>query len=578
MLPEGETKTARPGRYPTMRLFRRTILCSFCLLISLQAGCREAAEPRVTAPGESRAALMGVEDLQRALDRPHLADLVAAIDEGDRIRHELADGTRVLITRDRGHVVAIIDDDGDMPADATGPDGDSDCLAVDMDADGSLDRTIDYDDLDADGRADQMVQTYTVQSTWGRRPFMVIARDFDAGPLRLWSLRDYGYTQRPCQWDCDFGGDGWFAMFRRSGGRWIATLECPFNFYDLDGDARAEETVRIIAEGTRLHSARYSINADNDRTGEQLYDYDVSVTCLGSVGAPRRALERLTHRSGDRVGPMLRWESVRETARAADWERCLLIWDENDHNVAARKPGRERWEGILNASFRGFPQEGGPPTLRANKRFELDADFSGEMRLYWWPADGRLHLYGAEQGAIDVDYDYDDATDLHIEYADTDEDGFFDRRTVSYPRTDLPDRTIDGPREYTIPGKPDGTTIPLDYEAISPFWPEQMAGHSQAAADLLTALGATADRLDLPFHCEALDFYETATADDFACIDRLRASAEAERYYRELTVELAFAHLIADAPEPAAERLREARERWDAGDAAGAVGHLSTAN
>jgi hypothetical protein len=187
--------------------------------------------------------------------------------------------------------------------------------------------------------------------------------------------------------------------------------------------------------------------------------------------------------------------------RDGDWRRCLLIWDENDHNVAARKPDRERWEGILNAAWRGFPQEGGPPTLTANKRFELDADFSGRMRLYWWPADARLHLHGAEQGAIEVDFDYDGATDLHIEYADTDDDGFFDRRTISYPGTDLPPRTIDGPREYAVPGAVgtlpplrDGEvgqggearpgrdlaeTLPLDYEAIAPFWPEQMSARSQ---------------------------------------------------------------------------------------------------
>jgi hypothetical protein len=198
------------------------------------------------------------------------------------------------------------------------------------------------------------------------------------------------------------------------------------------------------------------------------------------------------------------------------------------------------------------------------------------MRLYWWEADGRLHLHGAEQGGIEVDYDYDGATDMHVEYADTDEDGFFDRRTISFPGLDLPDHRVDGPRAYTIPGS-DGsaTTLPLDYEAIAPFWPEQMRSRSRAARELLDALAQTAVRLGLPLQTEPLDFYETATAEDFAFIERLRASDEARRYYRELAVHWAFAHLIGDAPEAEVARLREARELWDTGDLLEAVGLLT---
>lgn len=554
-------------------LFRVIALSALSMIVGVNAGCQRSV-PRTTAAGESRAALLGLQALQAELDRPDLRDQVSALEEGDLIRHTLPDGTKLLITRDRGHVVVIIDDDGDMPDDATGPDGDGDCLAVDMDADGSIDRSFDYDDLDGDGRADQMVQTYTVQSTWGRRPFLVISRDFDEGPLRLMALQDYGYVQRPCQWESDFGGDGWFAMFRRESGRWVATLECPFNFYDLDGDALAEETVRIIAEGTTLHSARYSINADNDLTEGQLYDYDVSVTCLGRDTVPEDARETFTHRSGDQVGPMLRWERAREVARGAGWDRALLIWDENDHNVAERKPDRERWEGILNAAWRGFPQEGGPPTLTLNKRFELDADCSGRMRLYWWAADARLHLHGAEQGAVEVDYDYDGVTDLQIEYSDANDDGFFGHRTVSYPGTDLPARSIDGRRDYAPPRSAEDRTLTYEYEAIASFWPREMATRSEDAAALLEALGNTAGRLGLTLHREALDFYETATEADFAYIERLRASDEARRYYREVAVDLAFAHLIADAREAEAGetgRLISARERYDAGDLRGAA-------
>ncbi len=549
-------------------------------LACIEGGCQSRrAVSRDTRDGESRAALLGLEELQAELDTPEMREIVGRAAQDRHIHHTLDDGTSMLITRDRGHLLFILDDDGDMTPDATGPDGDSDCLALDMDADGSLDRTFDYDDLNHDGVADRMVQTYTVRSTWGERPFLVIARDFDRGPRGLWALDDYGYVQRTCEWDCDFGGAAWFAMFRRSGGRWVATLEAPFCFYDPDGDALPEEAVRLTAEGTRLHSARYSINADNDRTEDQPYDYDVSVTCLGSAEVPAASQETFTHRSGDSIGPILRWEDAREVVRDTAWQRCLLIWDENDHNIAARTPDRERWEGILNAEWRGFPQEGGPPTLRLNKRFELDGDYSGRMRLYWSPVDARLHLYGAEQGAIEVDYDYDGALDLQIEYADTDRDGFLDRRTISYPGTELPSRTVDIPLQSAVSGRRTGETLPLEYAAIAPFWRREMLARSDAVARLLDGLRAAAERLGLTLNRDALGFYETAGADEFAWIARLRESDEARRYYREVAVELAFAHLIADAeagdqPREEISRLLSARRLYDAGDLEAAKNRL----
>jgi|LSQX01.3.fsa_nt_gb hypothetical protein len=558
------------------RTLRISVLLLICAtlgtLVCIEGGCQSRrGASRQTRDGEARAALLGLEELQTALDGPEMREIVGRAAQDRYIHHTLADGTSMLITKDQGHLLFILDDDGDMTADATGPDGDSDCLALDMDADGSLDRTFDYDDLNHDGVADQMVQTYTVHSTWGERPFLVIARDFDRGPQRLWSLDDYGYVQRACEWDCDFGGAAWFAMFRRSGQRWIATLEAPFCFYDPDGDALPEEALRLIAEGTRLESARYSINADNDRTLDQPYDYDVSVTCLGSAEVPAASQEIFTHRSGDSAGPILRWEDAREVVRDTAWERCLLIWDENDHNIAERSPDRERWEGILNAEWRGFPQEGGPPSLAINKRFELDGDYSGRMRVYWSPADARLHLHGAEQGAIEVDYDYDGKLDLQVEYADTDRDGFFDSRTISYPQTKLPSRTVDAPLAGAVRGSRDGQTLPLDYAAIAPFWRREMLARSDAAAQVLDAMRAAADSLGLTLHRDVLDFYETATVEEFAWIERLRESDEARRYYREVAVELAFAHLLADAeagdqPPEEISRLLSARRLYDAGE------------
>ncbi len=516
-------------------------------------------------------ALLGVGPAQEAMRDPQLLARLRS-DPQRPIHRDLPDGTHAMFYRDGRAIIAVIDDDGNMTAADTRPDGVNDCLAVDADADGLFDRTIDYDDTNGDGIADTMVQTYRHGSTWGNRPFLVLIRDLDTGPLRLWHLHDYAYWQRECQWQCDFAGDGYFVMFRRdiADGRWIAHFEASFCFYDLDGDGLPEETVRITATDTTLRSARYSINADNDTTEGQLYDYDVGITCLGNVKLPAEAGDTFTTRAGDKAGPFLGWGRTRETAREMDWSRALLIWDENDHNVAARAPDHERWEGLINSHYRGFPQEGGPACGTINKRYELDADFSGRMKLYYWPADARLHLYGAEQGTLLADYDCDGKADLIVEYLDTDGDGCFDTRKLSYSSPNLSARTITGPTFYRPPAGESAASdetmlIPFSYAQIAELWPDMLTARLAANSALLKAISDFAARTSLPFFTAPMDFYERATPAQFPYIERLRASREARRFYQDITIELAFSHLILHADKQQAPELKRVRRLYDCG-------------
>lgn len=528
-----------------------------------------------------RPRLLGIEPAQRALDDPALLKQIMQLPSDGCIHRVLDDKTAALFYRDGNTILAAIDDDGSMLPDATGPDGVNDCLAVSGMRDGRFDRTIDYTDTDGDGDADVMVQTYTVYSTWGRRPFMVLIVDLDDGPLSLWKLHNYGYWQSECQWESDFAGDGYFVMFRRNPAddAWVATFEAPFCFYNRDDDPYPEETVRLTATGTTLHSARYSINADNDVTEGKLYDYDVGITCLGRPEAPEDAWTSFTHRSGDTAGPFLAWDKARETVRRLDWARALLVWDENDHNVAERDGGEERWEGILNSAYRGFPQEGGPPCGVPNKRFELDADYSGRMRVYYWPADGRIHLFGAEVGTLQVDYDYDGIYDMRIEYSDTNGDGFFDRREVGYTGGP-PMRTIAGPTRYGLSGT-DATDaiLTFDYAEIAEFWPNELCRHVEQTALLLEQLATTAEALRIGIPTGPMDFYEHATEREFAYIDRLRASTEARRYYQDVAVEMAFGGLIQACEDSGSKewagRLKRARRLWDVGSVLRAAEELA---
>ena len=71
---------------------------------------------------------------------------------------------------------------------------------------------------------------------------------------------------------------------------------------------------------------------------------------------------------------------------------------EGMYSAFSRMHVQRTWEGIINAPYAGFPQVGGPSCGRINKRYELDADNSGRLRLYASWVDCRLHLFGAERG------------------------------------------------------------------------------------------------------------------------------------------------------------------------------------
>lgn len=523
-LPEGMTKTPLRRKWESERVRRHT---------------RDIA-------------LLGVDDAQRLLEDGELLNAARALEKGKAILRDLdQDGDPdALIYRDRGAVVIALDDNDDMGWKDTSPDGRDDCLALDLGADARMDRSVDYVDTDGNGLADVMVQTYVTGSPWGQRA-MALVVDYDQrGPKRLWFLTpSYGYSQGRCQWKCDFGGDGYFVLFTRGGRRneWIGSFENPFCFYDPDRDGLPEETVRISGRGRRLRSVRYGVNADNDATEGEDYDYDFSVTALGRVEPEAAELTRFKLRTGETTGEYLKWQRTREVVRGLPWARALLVWDENDHNVALGTGRRERWEGVINASYRGlngkrwFPQEGGPHCGHANRRYELDADSSGKMRLYYWPADRRIHLLGAEDGRLSVDYDHDGKTDMEVEYRDEDGDGFFDHRQV----------TTRSPAQKRImeEAEPPTHMMALDYGEISAVWLEALKETVAGQKGLLAALAALSGSACLP--SGPLDFYQNATEKQFRAARKMQQSLEARRYYQDIEIELSFATLLnGNTPSP----------------------------
>ena len=160
------------------------------------------------------------------------------------------------------------------------------------------------------------------------------------------------------------------------------------------------------------------------------------------------------------------------------------MWDENDENIDPGDAGKhERWEGIINAPYGEFPQVGGPSCGTINKRYELDVDNSGGMKLYASPVDGRLHLLGAEEGTLWADDDGDRRPDRIVTYRDVDGDGFFDEWQHDDDADGKPERTVRLDASY-IGNEP----LPLEWERITaayrPLLAGAVAGHERVAAAL----------------------------------------------------------------------------------------------
>ena len=347
-------------------------------------------------------------------------------------------------------LVKIVDEDGDMYLTGEG-DLDSDLYIADWNADGIVDRIIDYVDLDNDNDQDEQIQYFWSDSTvtnkyrraWygpnlpryypGKNYYISWAKDI-GDDNRLWWQINYDYVQTLTQWKSDYNGDEtlvnmFFYDYKED--TIIPFGEINFSFYDLDNDNISEVATRFKGKGLTVEDLRYSYDIDNDADDTNVHDYDFSVSCPGPITLPLEKTFRVKIRQYS-TGPIVKWEYMREVAKAGKWKKAHLTWDENDNNISdpVLHPEdficNERWEGVINHQSEFVKIMGGPSCGIYNKRNEIDLDYSGEMQFYYSPVDQRLHLYGAEVGWIKVDYDNDHIIDMFIWMEDNDRDGFFD--------------------------------------------------------------------------------------------------------------------------------------------------------
>ncbi len=343
------------------------------------------------------------------------------------------------LEKDRPVLVHAIDRNGDLYI--TGePDMVADLYIADWGADGSVDAALEYIDTDNDGHVDEMAM-YFVNSVWqkGNDKMMVWWSRDVGGDQLLWYNVSYTYHQFECEDRCHFNGNEMFASFKLelNDDHWTPWFENPFLFYDRDFDGIAEEAIRLEGYNNEIHNVRWSFDANNNANPSAAHNYDVSVsghTLPGSKFGKDYGEPVMIH--GIPTTPLMKYDAAHHFLNSLKWKDIILTWDENDNNVnnmrGNYRDGRyvedfERWEGVIASKNPKFEGIGGPDCGEYNKRYELISKQGHQIKLYYAPADQRLHLLHADSAWINVDFNMDFKTDMHYWMIDTDHDGAIDR-------------------------------------------------------------------------------------------------------------------------------------------------------
>ncbi len=505
--------------------------------------------------------------------------------EGERLKLDTnGDGsidTIYFIDNDPKHqaqfrpiLVKVVDQDGDMDRDGDG-DLDSDLYIADYHGDGSVDAVVEYKDTDHDNGVDEMaIYTYSENARFlGTDAIQVWwSRDL-AHTHQLWETVNYRYQQTECQFHSAFGGDEIFSsyIFDERRGIWVPSWENPFAFYDLDGDHLAEAAIRFSGSGSRTESMRYSFDADNDTSGNNVHDYDFSFSCHGphdrqgrpTIEIPSNLTQRITLRGGP-TEPLLAWNKARQFGESANWEKVLLTWVENDNNIDSNptRDSHERWEGVIAEGNADFPAIGGPTVGIFNSRYELDLKNRSKLRLYLSNVDHRFHLFGAERGWLKVDYNFDGKTDMEFRYRDTNGDGIVDTWEIDYDG----DGSVDRSRHIS---DAKWSFVPRDYGRMTTLYNSVLDDAIRTNQLIIDSMKRVLAEHEPVFHRDAVEEYFADDLADYRGREgigrKIRDSRAGIRYYQDLIRERYFARicrLLVENP----LKLENWRAAYDAGN------------
>lgn len=337
---------------------------------------------------------------------------------------------------------------------------------ADLNANGQVDRVADYIDRNNDGGLDEM-GLFTAGagngqvSCWWSQNYGKNQKEAGNDHL-LWYDVAFGYDQNACQVRTHFGGnESFYQMIIKPGDdRWKAWFENPFNFYDRDEDGVSEEVIRVVCNDGRCRTLRWSFDAANAATPDNPRCYDVGMSAvmpgwkpgvnpgqdsdIFTLYVPQEYSTPLTV-AGRPTGVVLDRDRAGEWLKTITYPAGLMVWVEDGNNVApTSKAAGERWEGVLNQAYVNrdkivFPAVGGPSSGYFNKRFDhIQGSVGPFFKYYFSPADKRIHVRGDADSKVmnhtrswmDVDYNFDNKSDMLYEFYDSDNNGIVDKATL----------------------------------------------------------------------------------------------------------------------------------------------------
>ncbi len=377
---------------------------------------------------------------------------------------------RTRTAKPQDMIVWILDDDGDLPAGASQGDTDSDCYIADYGCDGTVDRLVDYIDSNGDQIPDEMDIRYFEQGELRRAWFGV---DLDGDGL-MWDLADYEYTGDFFQSDPYGNNEIYMNKYNPRGGSWIPISECPFAFYDTDGDGQSEAVVRFSAapltfspetdpdyansqaryqgeydpamERMGVVNIRYSLDIDGLSSPENPLHYEMGFNLVGSLPYDFPGMRRTQPlRRAPKTTVCIPFPQAREVSGNYPAEQTGFSWREfEDGSIAIGHPSRpaydRRWEGVFWTWNRRVMHNTGGPVQYWNMRREFMPGPSTRRQLYYSPVDRRLHLKGAVEGWVPVGCIESQEPLGEIRLFDTDRDGYFDRWEYFWEGEDAPCR------------------------------------------------------------------------------------------------------------------------------------------
>jgi hypothetical protein len=349
-------------------------------------------------------------------------------------------------------LVWVIDDDGDESL-KSGGDFHDDCYVYDLNRDGLVDILVDYADENGDGQADFMEirlfeRGQLVRAYFGY-DFENIGEIFKfKTPMDLISEK---FSQNLS------GNKLYFKnVFNPLSGTWSPAETCPLASFDLNQDGLSDLVVRFnlqpsSSDTTRkqlpesfeswsremsdllIQSLELSFDVDRANNQEKPFHYDLGLNLDGRLkyDFEHHPLYSLKRRPPQEVCAIA-YEKILEVLSSYRATKIGLSWKEyGDQSTTGDSVSRlSEGEGIGWVWERRPVSTSGQSFQKWNVRREVADGLTSQPELYYSELDQRVHLYGAEEGWLQIGNFAGLPRLAEIRYFDTDKNGFFDYREV----------------------------------------------------------------------------------------------------------------------------------------------------